>query len=119
MNKFIDEVWTENPGTMLRVVDLGGMIELSFIEANLEGKPFKLIYSAEITKYRWERIAQGDQHSKDQQTIKDFREALEKIDKQNMPDLPNNLKERSMVLAGLWMSLKILAKEVLSKHPEE
>lgn len=58
MAGFIDEVWTENPGVMLRVTDFGGTIELDFVELNSAEKP-QFVYSAKIAKYRWERIVQG------------------------------------------------------------
>lgn len=45
-------------------------------------------------------------------------EALKKIDLQCLPELSDDLMERSMQLAGLWTSLKIIAHEALSKFKE-
>lgn len=58
MSRFIDEVWTENPGIMMRVTDLGHKVLLEFVEVNgVSGN--SLSYSVELTKYRWDRIAAG------------------------------------------------------------
>lgn len=39
--------------------------------------------------------------------------SLKKIDDQKMCDLPNNMMERVAVMTGLWMSLKMIAREAL------
>ena len=41
-------------------------------------------------------------------------EALKKIDQAKMPDLSDDLLERSMQLAGLWAAMKMIAKSALS-----
>jgi len=46
-------------------------------------------------------------------------EALQKIDKQKMVDLSDDLAERSMELGGLWASLKMIAHEALAAYRGE
>lgn len=43
-----------------------------------------------------------------------LREALEKIEVQRMPELSDDFLERSMQLAALWTSLKMIAHEALA-----
>ena len=43
-------------------------------------------------------------------------EGLEKIKKQKMIDLSNNMADRSMQLAGMWGSLKMIAHDVLRDY---
>ena len=48
--------------------------------------------------------------------VKPLVEALEKIDAQTMPDLSNDMRERTMQLSGLWVSLKMLANQALAAY---
>ena len=47
---------------------------------------------------------------------KGLEEALKKIDGQRMPDLSDDLQERSMQLAGLWTCLKMISMEARANY---